>query len=259
MLKARILSALLMAPPALLAVYFGSPWFELMVAAAAGIMAWEWDRLCGGRFALSGMVLAAGAIAAALLGGGHPLLGLGAVLASASVLALLGVLGRLSHAAWQVAGAPYLGLPVLALTWLRAEVGYEATFWLLFVVWATDIGAYAAGRSFGGPLLAPRISPKKTWSGLAGGVLSAAVVGAVVGLMLSGAWASLAAVSGGLAVVAQGGDLVESYAKRHFGVKDASALIPGHGGLLDRVDGILTVAPTVALLLLIMGGIPGWR
>jgi len=181
------------------------------------------------------------------------------VLAATAGLAALGAMGRLEHAAWQVAGAPYIGLPVLALVWLRADIGYQGTFWLLLVVWATDIGAYAAGRSFGGPLLAPRISPKKTWAGLAGGMVSAAMVGAATALVLGGAWLPLAAISGALAVVAQAGDLAESHAKRHFGVKDASALIPGHGGLLDRVDGVLAVAPVVALLELFVGGLPVWR
>ena len=119
--------------------------------------------------------------------------------------------------------------------------------WLFAVVWATDIGAYAAGRTIGGPKLAPAISPNKTWSGLAGGVALAAAVGAIA------AWIQgavdvvlLAAVSGVLAVVAQGGDLLESRLKRRVGAKDSSNLIPGHGGFLDRFDGILAAALVVS-------------
>lgn len=162
-------------------------------------------------------------------------------------------------ALWMVAGVPYIAVPVLALAWLRADAGYVPVFWLMAVVWGTDIGAYAAGRSIGGPLLAPRVSPKKTWSGLGGGVVAAFAVGAATGMALGTAWAPLALVSACLAVVAQAGDLAESAVKRHFGVKDASSLIPGHGGLLDRVDGIMTVAPAVVLLHLVAGGLFPWR
>ena len=131
---------------------------------------------------------------------------------------------------------------------------------LLCVVWATDIGAYAFGRLIGGPKLAPRFSPKKTWAGLIGGMLSAAGVGAGIA-----AWAGLAVVgfgllSAGLAVMSQAGDLFESWVKRRFNVKDSSNIIPGHGGVLDRVDGVLPVAVVVAVLALVQGGgILTWR
>jgi len=142
------------------------------------------------------------------------------------------------------------------LIWLRGDdpVGRDTLFWLLLLVWATDIGAYAAGRLIGGPLLLPVVSPKKTWAGLVGGVVSAGLVGLGVGLALSlphPAW--LAVASGVLAVVAQAGDLMESWVKRRWGVKDSSNIIPGHGGLLDRVDGLLAAALAVALATLASG------
>jgi phosphatidate cytidylyltransferase len=126
--------------------------------------------------------------------------------------------------------------------------------WLLAVVWATDIGAYAVGRGVGGPRLAPRWSPRKTWSGLAGGTVCAALAGGLTALALGVSPAlPLVLTSAGLAIVAQFGDLAESLAKRRFGVKDSSGLIPGHGGLLDRLDGLLAVIPAVTLMTLIGG------
>ncbi len=122
---------------------------------------------------------------------------------------------------------------------------------------ATDVGAYFFGRLIGGPKLAPRISPAKTWSGLAGGVGCAACAGVLVAIAVDGGNIVLIAVlSGVLAVVAQIGDLIESVVKRHFGVKDAGNLIPGHGGVLDRLDGFLTVAPVTGLMTWIAGGSP---
>jgi len=141
-------------------------------------------------------------------------------------------------------GLLYIGPGALALLWLRdhGAVGLANVAFVFAVVWASDIGAYLVGRMVGGPKLAPAISPGKTWSGAAGGVL--AVVG--VGLLAGGAWAVLVAVLLGLS--AQIGDLLESAIKRHFGVKDSGWLIPGHGGVLDRVDAVLTAAPLAALI-----------
>ena len=130
-----------------------------------------------------------------------------------------------------------------------------AAIWILLVVWASDIGAYAAGRLIGGPKLAPRISPNKTWAGLIGGVLAAAVTSASFVATLDGADPGPASLLGGaLAIVAQAGDLVESWVKRRFGVKDTGTLIPGHGGLLDRVDALLAVILVGACIAAVDGG-----
>jgi phosphatidate cytidylyltransferase len=164
---------------------------------------------------------------------------------------------------WTAFGALWVALPCVCLLWLARDglAGRPTLLWLLAVVWATDIGAYAAGRTFGGPRLAPRWSPNKTWTGLLGGIVCAALTG-----WATAAWlgispaAPLAGVSAGLAIVEQFGDLAESVAKRRFGVKDSSGLIPGHGGLLDRLDGLLAVIPVVALLTLIGGrSLLAWR
>lgn len=158
------------------------------------------------------------------------------------------------------AGLPYIGATALALLWLRTDPvsGFRAVLFVLLVVWASDIGAYAAGRALGGPRLAPAISPGKTWSGAAGGLVAAALVGLALGG--SGgrlAGALLAALLLGLA--SQAGDLLESAIKRGFGVKDSGSLIPGHGGLFDRLDGLLAAAPVAAVLAMLAGrGVVFW-
>ena len=258
----RTVSALVLAPIAVGAILLGRPAFDLLVAAGSGVLAWEWDRLCGeGRFGRTGVALLAVVLATVLAS----TLGLpGAALVIASVGAIL--IDRLAqgspHRHWRAAGALYLGLPAIALLWLRGEAdGEKIALWLFFVVWATDIGAYAAGRLIGGPHLAPRLSPNKTWAGLGGGIAAAAAAGAAVGRGLASADVGvLAALSAALAIVAQAGDLTESAIKRRFRVKDMSGLIPGHGGLFDRVDGLLAAAPAAALVQLLWGGsVLAWR
>jgi phosphatidate cytidylyltransferase len=153
------------------------------------------------------------------------------------------------------AGMLYVLLGPAALFWVRADpaVGRANVVFLLLLVWASDIGAYAAGRAIGGRRLAPRISPGKTVSGAAGGLLAALAVGLVAAAMSSAPLPRAGGLAIFLGVVAQAGDLAESYAKRRFGVKDSGRLIPGHGGLLDRVDALLAVALMAAALALIDG------
>ncbi len=179
------------------------------------------------------------------------------------VLAMAGIGITVSAALWQgrsvatpLLGALYIGLPVLAFAWLRSDVEYGRVvlFWLLAVVWATDIFAYFAGRSIGGPKMAPRLSPNKTWAGLAGGAAGAMLAGGLTAMWLGAAIGGLVIVSGALAVVAQAGDVTESALKRRAGVKDSGALIPGHGGILDRVDGLMFAAVGAAAIALLRGG-----
>jgi len=158
-----------------------------------------------------------------------------------------------------IAGIAYILLGAAALAWLRTS-GWESVLLVLLVVWASDIGAYLAGRLLGGPRLAPRISPGKTWSGAAGGLASALAVGLVAVSLRPGPVGHALAVAAGLSIAAQLGDLLESGMKRHFGVKDSGRLIPGHGGLLDRLDGLLAAAPVAALLAAALGrGVELWR
>jgi phosphatidate cytidylyltransferase len=158
----------------------------------------------------------------------------------------------------------------VALIHLRgdASAGLVNVLFLFLTVWASDIGAYAAGRCFGGPKLAPSVSPNKTWSGAAGGLVSAIAVGLAAAYAMSSAAGTLPPpatgrvllVAGAIGLLAQAGDFFESWIKRRFKVKDSSSLIPGHGGLLDRLDGVLAAAPAASLLGVLLG--PGealWR
>jgi phosphatidate cytidylyltransferase len=261
----RVMSALVLAPLPVAAIWFGWPWLPLLTGATAAVMAWEWGRLCrGGHFGRTGIVLVAVVLAAvgaaALASTG---LALGTTLLGAGVVLWAARKTRDAEPQWAAFGAIWVALPCVCLLWLAHDgpAGRVTLLWVLAVVWATDIGAYVVGRTFGGPRLAPRWSPRKTWAGLAGGTACAGLAGWATAAWLGISPALLlAAVSAGLAIVEQFGDLAESVAKRRFGVKDSSGLIPGHGGLLDRLDGLLAVIPVVALLTLIGGrSLLAWR
>ena len=239
-----------MIPLAFWAIYAGGAWFQGMAVISAAIMAWEWEQLCCKRFSPAGMLLAVGGIGAALLGGSHPLW-VWALLFS--VLVCLGgfwFTRRRDNVVWLVVGAFYITLPILALTWLRldADNGLDLTLWLFVSVWATDTGAYVCGRTIGGPKLMPKVSPNKTWAGAIGGIIWTMMVGGLYAVWSNHSVVGLVVCSIALSLIAQAGDLWESWVKRRFGVKDSSGLIPGHGGLLDRVDGLLSAGLFVAIL-----------
>jgi phosphatidate cytidylyltransferase len=153
--------------------------------------------------------------------------------------------GQRSAAVWAAAGIVYAGIVLISPIVLRSDpqMGFAALSFLFATVWATDIFAYLTGRRLGGPLLAPQLSPKKTWSGAIGGLAGGVVAGALVAYASAGTHLVAAGVLALiLSIAAQGGDLLESSVKRRFGAKDTSALIPGHGGVMDRVDGLLVAA-----------------
>lgn len=210
----RVVSAAILAPLLLAAIWFGFPWIDLVAALAAPLIVSEWIALTR------------------------------------------------SHPMMRVLAIAYSMAAIVALLWLRHQPadGRETILWVVACVWATDIGAYAVGRTAGGAKLAPRISPGKTWSGLIGGMAWAAVASAAVGYVFGlGHSIELAVIGAVLAVVGQCGDLLESAAKRSAGVKDSGTLIPGHGGLLDRIDALMAVLVVVALARLVMGGGWPWR
>ena len=248
----RTLSAAVLAPMALLCIWLGAEaWTALMAAAAVGL-GMEWAALCRrAPLRMPGMAVPLAIVVAgfaAVLG--HQAAALGLLVLGAAVVWRAGGVRSLA------AGVLYVGVPLVALVWLRGSgaVGRADVLFLVLVVWAADIGAYAVGRLLGGPKLAPAISPGKTWSGAAGGLLIAMAAGEAAAQALAPApLGRAAAVAGVLAVASVLGDLLESWIKRRFGVKDSGTLIPGHGGLLDRLDGLLAAAPAAAMLALALG------
>ena len=257
----RLFSAIVLAVLALWATHVGGAAFYGIVAAGAVLLAWEWNRLCGAGAAfpvpMAVTMVALLAIVVLVAFGDRRWLPAAFGVGIAAVF-LAGVgdrfgardegVGRDWYPAWAVGGFVYIALVGLALVHLRTagDGGRATVYWLFACVWMSDSGAYAVGRLIGGPKLAPRISPKKTWAGFIGGTLLSGMAGAVVGgLFEAASWGSLAVASMGVAVISQMGDLFESGVKRHFNVKDSGTLIPGHGGLLDRVDGLMAASIAV--------------
>ena len=154
---------------------------------------------------------------------------------------------------WKIIGIFYVALPCSSLIWIIDQHnGHVIVLWILLVVWATDTFAYFVGKTVGGKRLAPKISPNKTWSGLIGGVCGAALVGYFMkDYLFNKSHILFLILNISLAIYAQLGDLLESWVKRKFGIKDSGSFIPGHGGILDRVDGLTIVAPKIAILLMI--------
>jgi len=218
---------------------------DALMLAAVALMGWEWARLVGrGAVGPAGFAVIAtmeAAMAALALGDGR--LACGLAVAGAVVVAVLARTAR-GEAAWAAGGTLWITIAALAFLWLAQGPGggWQTAYWLLAVVWANDIAAYAVGRAVGGPKLAPRWSPKKTWAGFLGGVICAGIVGFLWSGVVWHQSTTGGIVSALVAMAAQLGDLAESLAKRHFGVKDSSGLIPGHGGLLDRVDGLMAAS-----------------
>lgn len=247
-LRTRIISAVCLAPVVLWAMWRGGDALLVMLTMTAGAAAGEWAAMHAD--APRRRILT---ILAVLAGGGIFWLSatqsLWWLTAGPVVAVVFAAAGPADRRVLSASGLPYVTIGVVALAVLAGgHEGRAALFFVVLAVWATDIGAYAAGRTIGGPKLAPRLSPKKTWAGLLGGMTASAAVCVAVGATAGGAAPlALAAVGAVLAVVAQAGDLFESWAKRRAGVKDSSKLIPGHGGLLDRIDGLLTAAPACAL------------
>jgi len=218
-LTLRVISSAVLAPLALAVTYVGGLAFALFWTIAAAIVLWEWSRLVTG----------AGLRGFALID-------------------------------WLAGGVAYAAVLLFAPLILRRDpaLGFTAMLFVFAIVWATDIAAYFAGRAVGGPKLWPAVSPKKTWSGAIGGAVGGIAGGFLIAKLGDLAITStLLLVAAGLSVAAQGGDLLESAIKRRFGVKDSSNLIPGHGGLMDRLDGFLTAAAAAVMVGLVRGGLEG--
>ncbi len=257
-LRLRILSILVLGPVALVLLYLGSWPFALLVGVSGVIMLWELFKLIEVRewrltSIASGCVLAL-AVFFMLEGATGPAL---FSVAGGAVLSAILAAGNVQSRLWAFAGYLYVGLPCLALIVLRDEqvAGFLTVLWLFLAVWSMDIGAYIVGRTVGGPKLWPAVSPNKTWSGLIGGIFLAAVMGLGFGVISkTGGLLMLSALAAIVAIWSQFGDLAESALKRKFGAKDTSPLIPGHGGLLDRLDSTLFATLAVWLIVVVKRG-----
>jgi len=244
-----------MAALAIGAVMLGGWPFALFWAAAALGVFWEWSTIVMGGAAAVRAAGAAALIIAALAAGAGQLYAAVLVLA-AGAAGVAGVCAP-SRRVWGAAGIAYAGAVLIAPVALRRdpESGLVAILFLFAIVWATDILGYFIGRAIGGAKLAPHVSPKKTWSGACGGTLGALAAGvAIVYIAGNAAPVPAACIALVLSIVSQAGDLFESAVKRRFGVKDASHVIPGHGGLMDRLDGFIAAASVAALIGLMRGG-----
>ncbi|MCB8880477.1 phosphatidate cytidylyltransferase [Acidisoma cellulosilytica] len=260
----RVGSAVVLAPLALTCLWFGKDAWTILIAVGALGCAAEWVGMNKAKpWAWPTVLLPVGMAVLPLIDHsfGSPV-----ALALAALLAVIAwvIFGRDTRALWLAGGFVYLAPAVIALVRLRhlPTVGRWDMVYLVLVIWASDIGAYLVGRLVGGPKLAPAISPGKTWSGAIGGTLAAALVGLGVAGLVSNRLPLLhcVVISIIIGIASQIGDLLESGFKRHFGVKDSGRSIPGHGGLLDRLDGMLTAAPTAIVIALLIGeGVWLWQ
>jgi phosphatidate cytidylyltransferase len=266
-LRVRVLSATVLVPTVVSAVWFGGVWFLALVSVCVALLAREWGMMSAPR-APKGVALAIGvavlvAVVAAFRGHYYltwPLLVVGAILAA---MIARGAVERRADAAY---GVIYIAPACIALVWLRiVDAGLSWTLLLFAVTWFADIFAFVAGSILKGPKLWPKFSPNKTWSGFFGGLVAASIAAvgiaalsevlpALPDMNLSWPVAALIGFLGGLSTMM--GDLWESMLKRRFGVKDSGDLIPGHGGLLDRVDGLMFAAIVIAGVRLIY--LYGW-
>lgn len=220
----RILSALVLAPLVLACAYYGGLWFQGLVASGALLALYEWVKLC--RSETAGEGVRSG-----------------------------------ERTTWLILGGVYILAASASLLQVRdAEAGRFIVFFLFGAVWLADTGAYLFGSLIGGPRLAPRISPNKTWAGLIGALAASAVSGSLFfGIFPDVSPIKLALIGALAGFVSQLGDLAESFAKRRFGVKDSGAVIPGHGGVLDRIDGLLAASLFMAIAgINMLGGNSPW-
>jgi phosphatidate cytidylyltransferase len=243
----RLLSGLAMVAVVALFTIAGPNAFAVLAVVVSLVVAWEWSRLVNGTEPGLVLMVQLGAVAVAGLVAASVAPGLGLLaLCIGAILALLLSLERNSLLA--ALGVLYAGLPAVSLIWVRCDdpFGLRAVIFLILIVAVADTAAFLSGRLFRGPLLWPRVSPRKTWSGLLGALAASAVVGALFWVVVpDGSPVRLAATGAVLAAVAQAGDLAESALKRRFGAKDTGALLPGHGGMMDRVDGLVAAAVAV--------------
>jgi phosphatidate cytidylyltransferase len=245
----RLVSGLAMGAVAALCTFLGATPFAVLVVVVTILLSWEWGRLVHGREGDMVIAVHAAAVGGAAVLAAFDKVGLGLLLLPiGAILATLLTLGRSS--VFSALGVFYVGLPAVSLIWLRSDpqLGLLAVFFVIVVVVTTDTAGFVAGRLMGGPKLWPRVSPNKTWAGMVGALAASSIIAALFWFAVpEGSAVRLAATGAMLSFVAQAGDLAESAIKRRFGAKDTSSLIPGHGGVMDRVDGLVAAASAVGL------------
>lgn len=245
----RTVSALVMVPVVIASLWYGFPYINILALVIGACLAWEWSSMVPSSrpvfFAVTYTVVA---VASVLL---PPFDVFGMILLGALVLAFVKSCGEPKRKLL-ILGVPYIAIGVGSIVWFYSMVGFEGTMWFFLVVWGVDVGGFLVGSTVKGPKLAPKISPNKTWSGLLGGMLLSALLSAAF-VSFYGAQEHIlkySLLAAGVAVISQIGDLIESAIKRNLGIKDSSNLIPGHGGMFDRVDGLIFAAPFMVVLCL---------
>ena len=250
---ARVLMGLILAPAGIWVVWTGGVPLKMATALCGVIAALEWGRMAMkngrgyGRYAIYA-ILSLGTICSVLLAESSPLAIVWVCVAALSGAGIASVVAR-QNVMHMMIGAAYVSIPFGAFILIRETWpnGASALLFIMVIVWVTDIAAFLAGKGFGGPRLAPKRSPNKTWIGAFGALICAVLCGAAASRVLGADIMSLMLIAGAISIIAQAGDLLESHFKRLFGVKDASGVIPGHGGVLDRLDSLMA-AVTVASL-----------
>jgi phosphatidate cytidylyltransferase len=262
-LGARIISGLVLAIVGVIAVWLGGAWLAAWCGAAVVAMSFEWARMSEPKALNTAFALTlAGSLGAVMLASWH-MLGLGVAWMAACALASATRRRTLAGILETAGGTFYIGLPCSVFLWLRGSTpnGLETVFSLFAIIWAADVFAYFGGKLIGGPKIAAGLSPNKTWSGIIAGVAAGAVTGVVCGAVahapaaLGSVWGLVGAV---IAFTGLMGDLIESFLKRRFGVKDASKLIPGHGGVLDRIDGLMAATLLTCAVLVVWPQMTAW-
>jgi phosphatidate cytidylyltransferase len=257
----RVASGAVAAPLFLFLVYLGFPYFNVLVAAIAAVMAWEFTRMDGEGGVKRRAFIALASVASVALATVYDApVALLLVLVTTIVVVVADQIAKRPGFHLVQGAIPYVAVPAVSLIFVMAKGDWQTMFWFLAVVWMTDIGAYFVGRTLKGPKLAPAISPNKTWSGAVGGLVIGTATG-LTWLMAIDLHPTLTVFGASVlvSVLTEIGDLFESGLKRKFHVKDSGGLIPGHGGVMDRFDGLWAAAPLAAWLCVVFeGGVKVW-
>lgn len=258
-LTLRVISALIMLPVAIYLILNGGLPFFILINFLTILVLMEWNGITAGKpFSL---VVAVQILCAVLImlqiNFGSPYISLAIASSIVSVIATAYLIKV--KIMWAVLGFLYAFIPSASFLIINANAGGYVILWMMIVIWSMDTGAYFAGKNIGGPKMSPKISPNKTWSGLIGGTITAMLISTIYVILIENQNVKifedatiLFILSGVLALLSQVGDLAESAVKRKFSVKDSGTIIPGHGGIMDRLDGILFVAPVVALVVFML-------